>query len=142
MWSRKCLLVVLVTPLVVATHVQACRQDYTSSLTPDQEIASLLAQIEGLERRFTSLEAKLNVTSQGKQAQRGPRIGQIIIVGNERTPMSFILKRIGLFPGQVLDRQTLRKAEQNLPGLRPSIVVLDPDRESQFRDVMVTVHEN
>jgi outer membrane protein assembly factor BamA len=82
------------------------------------------------------------------------RVGQIFIVGNTKTPMDVILRRVALFPGQILTYPDLRIAERNLArlnrfvvdrdkGIRPRVIPLpnpnDPD--SQFRDILVTVQE-
>ncbi|MSR31444.1 MAG: hypothetical protein EXR99_08065 [Gemmataceae bacterium] len=78
------------------------------------------------------------------------RVGQIFVVGNERTRQNVVLRQVPLFPGQVLSYPDLRLAEKNLARLqiftadentRPTVTVLDPDLESEFKDLLVTVQE-
>jgi uncharacterized protein (TIGR03067 family) len=79
------------------------------------------------------------------------RVGQIFIVGNEKTPQTVILKQIPLYPGQVLDYPSLRKAEAQLAqlklfvvdpqkGIRPTVEVIDRDGDP-YKDILVTVQE-
>jgi hypothetical protein len=88
-------------------------------------------------------------------AKRAPaRVGQVFIVGNERTRMDVILRQVPLSPGQVLDYPALKKAEQNLARLnvfetspdgsvRPTVTVLDNplDPDSPHKDVLISVRE-
>jgi len=80
------------------------------------------------------------------------RVGQVFVVGNERTKQNVILRQVPLYPGQVLTYPDLRLAEKNLARLnifetspdgavKPSVTVLDPDVESEFKDLLVTVQE-
>ncbi len=80
------------------------------------------------------------------------RIGQIFIVGNERTRQNVILDAIRLSPGEVLRDADLRQAEQKLAKLgifrndpvkriRPTISVIQPDDESEYKDLLVIVEE-
>lgn len=82
------------------------------------------------------------------------RVGQIFIVGNERTRQNVILRQVPLFPGQVLNYPALREAERNLARLnifeasqdgsvRPTVSVLDnpADPDSPYKDVLVSVQE-
>jgi outer membrane protein assembly complex protein YaeT len=81
------------------------------------------------------------------------RVGQIFIVGNDRTRQNVILRQIPLYPGQVLTYPDLRLAERNLARLnifattpdgsvRPTVTVLDPESDSPYKDVLVTVQED
>ena len=45
------------------------------------------------------------------------RVGQIYIIGNDRTMMNVILRQVGLYPGQVLSYPEIRLAEKNLARL-------------------------
>ena len=47
---------------------------------------------------------------------RPARVGQIFIVGNDRTKMNVILRQVGLYPGQILSYPEIRLAEKNLCG--------------------------
>jgi outer membrane protein assembly complex protein YaeT len=82
------------------------------------------------------------------------RVGQIFIVGNERTRQNVILRQVPLYPGQVLSFPALRESERNLArlnifevspdgGVRPTVKVLDNpmDPDSPYKDVLVTVNE-
>jgi hypothetical protein len=83
---------------------------------------------------------------------QGPvKIGQVIVVGNEKVPDQIIRKAINLYPGQILKYPDLRRAEANLAalnlfvidsklGIRPTITVLDdPSNPGLFKDVLVQV---
>jgi outer membrane protein assembly complex protein YaeT len=80
------------------------------------------------------------------------KVGQILVVGNEVTRQNVILREVPLFPGQLLSYPELRVAERNLArlnifemnpdsGVRPTVTVLDPDSDSEFKDVLVNVQE-
>jgi outer membrane protein assembly complex protein YaeT len=80
------------------------------------------------------------------------RVGNIIIVGNEVTRDNVILRQIPLYPGQVLTYPDLRVAERNLAklnifetnpqtGVRPTVSVLDPESDTEFKDILVRVGE-
>jgi hypothetical protein len=90
----------------------------------------------------------------GVKGKKSPaRVGEVIIVGNTKTPDAVIRKHIGLFPGQVLDYASLRKAEKALAdlkrfvvdpakGIRPTVVVVErDDADAPFKDIVVTVAE-
>jgi outer membrane protein assembly complex protein YaeT len=81
------------------------------------------------------------------------RVGQIFIVGNERTRQNVILRQIPLYPGQILTYPDLRVAERNLTRLNifaatpdgathPTVTVLNPESDSVFKDILVTVQED
>jgi hypothetical protein len=85
-------------------------------------------------------------------AGRPIRVGQIFIVGNERTESEIILKQVPLYPGQVLSYPDLQAAEKNLAklgifqvdlkkGVRPTVTVVDPDGPGEFKDIIVNVKE-
>ena len=87
------------------------------------------------------------------------RVGQIFIVGNERTRQNVILRQLPLFPGQLLTYPDLRQGERNLqrlgifengqgqngqpgdPNAKPTVSVIDPDNPSQYKDILVSVQE-
>ncbi|MFM7151900.1 MAG: outer membrane protein assembly factor BamA, partial [Gemmataceae bacterium] len=87
--------------------------------------------------------------------ERAPsRVGQVFIVGNERTKQNVILRQVPLYPGQVLSFPAMREAERNLARLnifetspdgsvRPTVSVLDNplDPDSPYKDVLVSVQE-
>ena len=83
------------------------------------------------------------------------RVGQIFVIGNDRTKMSVILKQLNFYPGQVLSYPDLRLAERNLTRLnifrntpdgmiRPTITVVDDPNnpESEFKDIYIKVDED
>jgi RNA polymerase sigma factor (sigma-70 family) len=82
------------------------------------------------------------------------RIGQIFINGNDRVPHTVIRENLGIYPGQALDYNQLRAAEQKLRGLkefanaspimslRPSLTVMEPEHGLQYRDILVTIQES
>ena len=81
------------------------------------------------------------------------KVGQIIIVGNtvtrtERHPA----RRCRVYPGQILSCPTCAVPSATWPGstssrpspktgIRPTVTVLDPDSDSQFKDILVNVKE-
>lgn len=85
--------------------------------------------------------------------ERAPtKVGQIIITGNEVTQERVIRRLLGLYPGQTLRYPELRIGEANLQranifeinqelGIRPTVSVLDPDGEGEYKDVLVSVKE-
>ncbi|MCY2947300.1 MAG: outer membrane protein assembly factor BamA [Gemmataceae bacterium] len=93
------------------------------------------------------------VRLQYEVTERQPaRVGQILIVGNERTKQNVILRQVPLYSGQVLTYPDLRVAERNLAKLnifetspdgnvRPTVTVLDPEGDSEFKDLLVQIQE-
>jgi outer membrane protein insertion porin family len=80
------------------------------------------------------------------------RVGQIYISGNDVTRQNVILRQVPLFPGQILTYPDLRVGERNLArlnifevnpetGVRPTVTVIDPDTDSEFKDLLVQVQE-
>jgi outer membrane protein assembly factor BamA len=80
------------------------------------------------------------------------RVGQVFVVGNEVTRQNVILRQVPLYPGQPLTYPDLRVAERNLAklnifevkpetGVRPTVTVLDPDTDNEFKDILVQVQE-
>jgi hypothetical protein len=69
------------------------------------------------------------------------RIGNIIIVGNEKTPDAVIRDCLPFYPGQALDYPALQKAEKKLAkkNIRATITVLESD--SSYKDILVDVKE-
>jgi outer membrane protein assembly complex protein YaeT len=81
------------------------------------------------------------------------RVGNIYIVGNERTRQNVILRQVPLYPGQLLTYPDLRLAERNLQRLNifantpdgsvhPSVTVLNPESDNPYKDVLVSVQED
>jgi len=96
-------------------------------------------------------EAPGLVRLQYEVSERQPaRVGQVLVVGNERTKQNVILRQVPLYPGQVLTYPDLRAAERNLTRLNifessenvhPTVTVLDPENESEYKDLLVQVQE-
>jgi RNA polymerase sigma factor (sigma-70 family) len=117
------------------------RVDHTPPGDSDagDEILRLRAQVQTLERRLAELEAKAKAGA--KTEQRVARVGKIIVIGNTMTPTSEVLKKMQLFPGQVLDDNVLRAAEKRLARLKAEVTTLKSDHGPGFEDVLVTVKE-
>jgi len=96
-------------------------------------------------------EAPGLVRLQYEVTERQPaRVGQVLVVGNERTKQNVILRQVPLYPGQVLTYPDLRAAERNLTRLNifeanenvhPTVTVLDSESESDYKDILVQVQE-
>lgn len=80
------------------------------------------------------------------------RVKEVLIVGNEWTRDNVIRRQVPLYPGQLLTYPKLREAERNLArlnifdmnpatGVRPTVSVLDPDGDSEFKDILVNLNE-
>jgi RNA polymerase sigma factor (sigma-70 family) len=104
------------------------------------------------EARLRELRAKAEAPKPA--AERPARVGQIFIIGNEKTEQRVILKQVPLYPGQVLTYPDLKAAERNLErtglfvvdpakGVRPTVTVCDnpADPDSTFKDIIITVKE-
>jgi outer membrane protein assembly factor BamA len=80
-------------------------------------------------------------------------VGEIIVVGNEKTPTDLILGKLDLVPGSPFDTKALRRAEEDLAatglfvvdapkGIRPTVNVLQREGEDgHFKDILVQVKE-
>jgi RNA polymerase sigma factor (sigma-70 family) len=104
------------------------------------------------EERMRELRAQAEAP---KPAEKDPaRVGQIFIIGNEKTRQSVILKQVPIYPGQVLTYPDLKTAEKNLErtgrfvvdpakGVRPTVTVRDnpTNPDSEFKDIIITVKE-
>jgi outer membrane protein assembly factor BamA len=80
------------------------------------------------------------------------RVGEIKVLGNEKTRQNRILAQIPLYPGQILTYPDLRRAEANLAklnifendpekGIRPTVSVIDDMADSDIKDILVQVQE-
>jgi outer membrane protein assembly factor BamA len=88
----------------------------------------------------------------GPKTDAPARVGRLVIQGNARTAQHVILDRVPLHPGQVFTEADLRTAEANLRKLgifmcspdgpvRPTVTVLDADKEGAYKDILVQVEE-
>jgi outer membrane protein assembly complex protein YaeT len=80
------------------------------------------------------------------------RVGEIFIIGNDVTRENVIRRQIHLFPGQILTYPDIQRSETDLArlnifeidqekGIRPTVTVLDPDSDTEFKNVLVQVQE-
>jgi Surface antigen variable number repeat len=83
---------------------------------------------------------------------RAARVGQIFIVGNERTDDAIIRGLLRLYPGNVFDVREVREAERRVvqsgyfqvdadQGIRPRISILSGEPGSDNRDILIEVQE-
>lgn len=97
------------------------------------------------------LAAGLSIPPAGASEKPLARIGQILLMGNERVSDESIFAHVPLYPGQLLSYTELRKAEKTLAklglfvvdpasGVRPTIAVLERE-DSEFKDILITVKE-
>ena len=85
----------------------------------------------------------LRPSTSGQTPHAAAWVGQILIVGNEKTSQDAILKAIPFFPGQVIKPAELRKAEENLKrsdSIAQATVRVVESSEG-FQDILVTVKE-
>jgi hypothetical protein len=84
--------------------------------------------------------------------QKQTVLGEIFIVGNDKTPNSVILKLTGFCPGENLSYPLLRLAEQRLvksgrfkvneqEGIRPTVTVIEREDGTDVRDILIRVQE-
>jgi outer membrane protein assembly complex protein YaeT len=137
--------------------------DYYSQQTIDGDLTRIKDYIGYMGREVRaqaipvwSREVPGLVNVQYEVEERPPaRVGQIFIIGNDRTRQNVILRQVPLYPGQVLTYPDLRVAERNLARLniftvspdgatRPTVSVRDnpADPDSEFKDVFVNVQED
>ncbi len=79
------------------------------------------------------------------------RVGQVFIIGNDRTRDNVILRQVPLFPGQILTFPDLDIAKANLSRLNiftngqdgpaPEVKVLDREGDAEFKDIEIDVNE-
>jgi outer membrane protein assembly factor BamA len=79
------------------------------------------------------------------------RVGRIVVTGNTRTRQDVILSQVPFYPGQVLNAADLVTAEKNLArlgifkstpdGVHPTVTIVDPDMDGEFKDILITVEE-
>ncbi len=90
-------------------------------------------------------------TVQYEVVERPPaRVGQVFIVGNERTRYNVVLRQVPFYPGQILSYPDLAVAQHDLerlgifkPGSVSVTAVDDPNNpDSEYKDVFVHVEED
>src|SRR5262249_43322311 len=142
--------------LYAATKMR--RGEYYNKMTSDADV-NALKDYYGWTGRSATVKEELFYPDPGvclikyEVQERPPaRVGQIFIVGNEVTRQNVILRQVPLYPGQVLTYPDLRQAERNLArlnifeanaesGVRPTVTVINPDDDSEFKDILVQVQE-
>jgi len=96
---------------------------------------------------------KVDVFYEFEEKPTQSRVGEVKIVGNTVTK-DYVIRRqlFGLNPGQILEWPNVKVAEANLArlnifemkpeqGIRPTVTILDPDSDSPYKDVLVSVQE-
>jgi outer membrane protein assembly complex protein YaeT len=80
---------------------------------------------------------------------RPARVGEVKVIGNDVTLDRVIRRQLMVFPGQILNQPAMRASERNLGRMNlfkqdppPTISVLDPDSDSEFKDLLVEVVED
>jgi hypothetical protein len=82
-----------------------------------------------------------------KKAKEKPpsRIGQIFISGNKKLSEEAVLKKVPLFPGEILNFPDLDIADRNLARLKgvksAKVSVIDREGEGVYKDIHITVEE-
>jgi outer membrane protein assembly complex protein YaeT len=80
------------------------------------------------------------------------KVGAIQVIGNDVTKENVIRRQVPLYPGQVLTYPDLKVAERQLAklsifevnpqtGVRPTVSVIDPESDTEFKDILVQVQE-
>ena len=70
----------------------------------------------------------------------------IQIIGNVNTKTSDILKHVSVYPGAVISYKDVQETEKRLAKLTwlkytPLITFRDPEDDSEFKDVVITIEE-
>ena len=134
------------------------RGDFYSKNQVDND-EKVIQAIYGYRGYPVSIREQIIATSPGEVAvhyeiqERPPvHVSEIKIVGNTVTRDNVILRQVPLEPGQLLSYPDMRVAEANLArlqifkadpasGVRPTVSVIDPDGEGEFKDILVNVEE-
>lgn len=145
-----------VPPPASPTPVQVVPYQIPVNPAVEQEIAMLRARIAELEKRLAIVEMRQRgVTEKAKSDPKTPQhvAGQIIVVGNERTPSEVIVRQLRIYPGRTFTEDDLRHAEQQLSqmnlfevnpatGVRPTLSIMPSSRNPKAPvDILVHVHE-
>ena len=143
-------------PAVSPTPAQIVPYPIPVNPAVEQDIALLRARITELERRLAIVEMRQRgVTEKPKSDPKAPQYvaGQIIVVGNERTPSEVITRQLRIYPGRTFTEDDLRQAERRLiqmnlfevnpvTGVRPTLSILPSSRNPKAPvDILVHVHE-
>ncbi len=130
-------------PAVTPSQVEAMQTEY--------DRLSLLVKRRRAELK--KLDARIKAAKEKAERLEKPvRVGEVIIVGNEKTRDDVIRREVPLYPGQVLSYPDLRTAERNLErlhifeinpetGVRPTVTVIEPDSDAEVKNVLVQVQE-
>ncbi|HEY7330086.1 MAG TPA: outer membrane protein assembly factor BamA [Gemmataceae bacterium] len=122
----------------------------TKVLTDYLGASGLDARVEAIPVWISDVPGVCNVRYE--VVERPPaRVGQVFIIGNDRTRDNVILRQVPLFPGQVLTFPDLDIAKANLSRLNiftngqdgpaPEVNVLDREGDAEFKDVEIKVNE-
>jgi outer membrane protein assembly complex protein YaeT len=111
------------------------------------------AKVQAVPEWSPNVPGIVNVHYEVKE-DKPKRVGQIWIVGNERTKQNVILRQVELYPGQILSYPAIRLAEKNLAKLGifksspngggPKIEVVDNplDPDSEYKDIIIHLEED
>ncbi len=69
------------------------------------------------------------------------KLGEIIVVGNKKTPTAAIVKKLALHPGQPLDDETVQAAEKRLSAFAATITIEKELTDGPFADIVVRIKE-
>ncbi len=128
-----------------------------SKAMADKQLVELKYGYEGYpvlvkEQDYFTSGPGLVAVSFDMQERPPAKVGNIYIAGNDVTRDNVIRRQIGLLPGQTLTYPDLKVAEKNLArlnifevdpakGIKPTVTVIDPDGDKEFKDLLVTVQE-
>jgi RNA polymerase sigma factor (sigma-70 family) len=88
-----------------------------------------------------------NENTSSSQDEKPFRVGMIQIIGNLNIKSSDILEHVSMYPGAVISYKDVQETEKRLaklPGLKspPLITFRDPEDDSEFKDVVITIEED
>jgi outer membrane protein assembly factor BamA len=102
-------------------------------------------------RLFLVAAICLSAVASGTAEQPSSRVRSVMVVGNESTPQTAILREVPLYPGAEFTDADLRRIEKNLARLswlfdvdrpnRPKVWVSHPEEKGAFKDIVVEIKE-
>ena len=146
------------SPEQALPHPKQAADDFYTKVKIEADMAAIRDRI-GYNGQSATVREEHHYTGPGQlvvhyevQERQPTKVAQIFIVGNEVTRENVIRRQIPLYPGQILTYPDLRLAERNLArlnifetnpatGIRPTVTVIDPDLDTEYKDILVTVNE-
>jgi beta-lactamase regulating signal transducer with metallopeptidase domain len=115
----------------------------------EASVQELVLRIRQEELRVESNARRIALLASGAIA----KVGQIVISGNDTTPDDLILRQAGFYPGQAVSEADLQIAESHLlklnrfevdpaNGIRPTVTILHPESDEEFKDILISVKES